>query len=722
MNSSPPVRHLAMMITRRCNMSCGHCSVESGPHIVDEPDEAQLLDWLRQAAAAGVQSVQLTGGEPMLRERLVLRLLRECRRLGLFASMTTNGFWGQTYREARRRLIALRRAGLGALTVSYDRYHAKFQDHQSPLNISRAAEDIQFLINVSVVRLADDRELVQIVSPFEKFQSTRLRFYDVQQVGRARNIELDSLRDESEGFCNACSFPAITDDGRLTACNGPSYFAGQASPLNVGSLRNTPLRTLLERHREDPILDTIRTFGPSGLRDELKQMPEFETFPFRKNYHGLCDLCHHITSDRKAVEALTVRLSRSEFEAKRQAKFRVIEESRFGGSLSREYINGLGACKVFLPAISQGGNRLGPGAEKILGRADLDWRHLVRYLTECGLARPLLSCSTDEELLRWAPQFFIEQIKSRAIKDGLAEVVSRQALRHINLALEKIDGVGVILKGAALIHMNTVGGGNDSNLRAQGDIDIYITPELAPLLRSELLRQGFSGSIDAPRAAPHHLAPVFFQGIPIEIHTKIMPDFWGLPEKVMLSRARPLGVTRLCTLNAEGMMLHAGMHASSHLFTHGLKTAWDLQWLLINFTDLDWDWLTSLIESSRIPRGFWTPVRVLCHQLNIPLPNEFLCRAPRDKRQRELELIASHLLFDSCEGAYDLNPFSKNGLFLFLHDSWTGRARYLISLLGGPQAESRRSARNHAPSQSIKQTPRQFYQALSHWREFRKRT
>jgi hypothetical protein len=382
----------------------------------------------------------------------------------------------------------------------------------------------------------------------------------------------------------------------------------------------------------------------------------------------------------------------------------------------------VGACKVFLPASSQRVNRLGQGAEKILGRADLDWHHLVRYLTECGLARPLLSCTTDKELLRWAPEFFIEQIKSRAIKDGLAEVVSRQALRHINLALEKIDGVGVILKGTALIQLNTVGGGNDSNLRAQGDTDIYIAPELAPLLRSELLKQGFRGSIDEPRAAPHHLAPVFFQGIPVEIHTKIMPGFWGLPEKEMLSRARPLEETRLYTLDPEGMMLHAGMHASSHLFSHGLKTAWDLQWLLKHFTDIDWDRLTSLIESARIPRGFWTPIRVLCHQLDIPLPNEFLCRAPGDKRQQELELIASHLLFSTCEGAYELNPFSKNALFLRLHDSWTGRARYLIDLLGGPQAESRRSARNHAPSQSIKQTPRQFYQALSHWREFRKRT
>src|SRR5256885_7539957 len=102
--------YLALMVTRRCNMSCGHCSVESSPHVRGEPAEADLLDYVRQAAAAGVQTLQITGGEPMLREQVVLRLLRECRRLGVAAVMTPNGFWGKRRADARRRLNALRRA------------------------------------------------------------------------------------------------------------------------------------------------------------------------------------------------------------------------------------------------------------------------------------------------------------------------------------------------------------------------------------------------------------------------------------------------------------------------------------------------------------------------------------------------------------------------------------------------------------------------------------
>ena len=165
MSQVPPL--VALMLTRRCNMTCGHCSVASGPQVQGEPEAAELLDYLRQAAAAGVRSVQLTGGEPMLREQVVLQLLRECRRLGLAAAMTTNGFWGSTLSDARRRLKALRRAGLGLLTVSYDRYHAEFQDPQPILNIARSAEALNFPMNINIVRVAEDPELPRLIAPFE---------------------------------------------------------------------------------------------------------------------------------------------------------------------------------------------------------------------------------------------------------------------------------------------------------------------------------------------------------------------------------------------------------------------------------------------------------------------------------------------------------------------------------------------------------------------------
>src|SRR5262249_13255242 len=107
-----PAAMVALMVTRRCNMTCGHCSVESGPDIRREPTERELLDHGRRAAAAEVRSINLTGGEPMLRPRVVLRLVRAARRLGVATSLTTNGSWGRTAARASRGVRMLRRAGL----------------------------------------------------------------------------------------------------------------------------------------------------------------------------------------------------------------------------------------------------------------------------------------------------------------------------------------------------------------------------------------------------------------------------------------------------------------------------------------------------------------------------------------------------------------------------------------------------------------------------------
>ena len=55
-------------------MTCAHCSVQSGPKIREEPTREELIATLHSAADAGIQSVQITGGEPMIREDIVFGL------------------------------------------------------------------------------------------------------------------------------------------------------------------------------------------------------------------------------------------------------------------------------------------------------------------------------------------------------------------------------------------------------------------------------------------------------------------------------------------------------------------------------------------------------------------------------------------------------------------------------------------------------------------------
>lgn len=622
---------LAIMLTRRCNMACAHCSVESGPKAGEKgPSLEDLLGSVRAAAEAGVRALILTGGEPMLRERAATEVVRECRRLGLGVRITTNGFWGRTPERAERTLAALVDAGLDALTVSYDRFHAAFQGPEPVVHIARAAADLCFPVDVNVTRLADDAEIEALVAPFADLPGVRLRFYDVQPVGAARAMEGAAFRSEVEGFCSACGIPALTDDGRLTACNGPSYFLPPGNPLAVGSLAEAPLGELLARHRDDPILDTIRTQGPAGLRDALLEIPGFAEFPFRERYSGMCDLCHHITSSPDAVAALRVAQSAPERAVERVARQRLIERERDGGTLSRARANADGAARIFL-ALSAGEPVDAGSAGRVLGRADLDWRARAEALIAAGLARPLLERLAEPALERWAPALFGSLLQRAAALDEARELRQRAALARLASDLRDRRAIGTVVGGAGL----WVWGRHDGGLgRAVGAIEVVVSdPEAAQAARAQIGNGGGPASI--------------------VIRSRIVPGKWGLREDVVLQAARPIldpaleGLRRLAPSDA---LVCALVGASAGGLRAGLETAFDVM-AALRKEPLNVERVASLVTSMETPRAFWVPARVLVERVDVPLPRALLARAPDDHRQRRLERIAGRRLFRSTAGS-----------------------------------------------------------------------
>ena len=118
---------LRMSLTARCNLACPYCC----PDVADPPDLLSLeqqLRLIRVAARLGAHTLRLTGGEPLLSDRL-LPLLEQVA-LGRVTSgdplqglrqvaLTSNGV---LLTEARAR--ALRAAGLERITISLDAVEA----------------------------------------------------------------------------------------------------------------------------------------------------------------------------------------------------------------------------------------------------------------------------------------------------------------------------------------------------------------------------------------------------------------------------------------------------------------------------------------------------------------------------------------------------------------------------------------------------------------------
>ncbi len=699
---------IALMVTRRCNMACAHCSVESSSRIRQQPSEEDLERVITQAADAGLGAILFTGGEPMLREALVVRLMSMATRFGMTTVITTNGFWGKTPAAARRTLAALKKAGLQFFTLSYDRYHAEFQGPDPAKNILRAAEELQVPMNVNVTRVADESDMASLLAPFEGSRHARTRFYDVQSIGRGRDLPAETLRGRIEGRCHAASIPAVTDDLRVTACNGPSYFQPATSSLAVGSLKDQSLQDLITKHRDDPILQTIRLFGPSRLKSELASIAGFENFPWKNSYSGICDLCLHINADAEAGAALRSRLSDPKLVAERAARQLVIEGVATRGETGRDYSNGGGAARLWISGARGAATRSSRSwraeATRTLGRADTDWRQMSDYLAACGLSAPVLEVSGDETVEKWAPRIFRERLRSSALRDARRELVQRRVLETIDEELAAIGARGVLLKGAAILALELSSpekfGRKEGQVprRACGDIDIVVDEKTAHELRRRLIARGAAGSFDDERTAPHHLAPVILSGVPIEIHTSIMPKSWRLPETAMLANAVHCTKFRqLHALDGEGMLLHAFMHCASHLFAHGLKTAWDVTWIIERNERIDWERVAAWTAKTAMSSGFYLPARVMKSTLQTPIPAQLFAKAPTSSRYDRLERVVARRLFIATEDTNELNPISKHGFFLLLHNTWRGRALHVSSLFHRHEREARHAKPHPRP-------------------------
>ena len=71
-----------------CNLRCAYCDTK---YAYDEGDEMEVQNVLRQIDAAGIQLVEITGGEPLLQGHETISLIRELLDRGHEVLIETNG-------------------------------------------------------------------------------------------------------------------------------------------------------------------------------------------------------------------------------------------------------------------------------------------------------------------------------------------------------------------------------------------------------------------------------------------------------------------------------------------------------------------------------------------------------------------------------------------------------------------------------------------------------
>jgi len=141
----PRLRHGGIMPNYACPAACKHCLYACLPHREGYMTPKKMDEVCATLRRGGCNSVHIGGGEPFMNFEGLCALLETARKHGISVEyVETNAYWATSDALIEQYLNALARAGVNALCISGDAYHAEFIDPALPKQLAEACRRTGF--------------------------------------------------------------------------------------------------------------------------------------------------------------------------------------------------------------------------------------------------------------------------------------------------------------------------------------------------------------------------------------------------------------------------------------------------------------------------------------------------------------------------------------------------------------------------------------------------
>jgi organic radical activating enzyme len=264
-------RFVTLVVTDRCPVGCGHCSVDSradGDTVEDFASYEEILAAL--AEESEIEVVAVTGGEPFVERQGLALATRRLTAAGKQVVVYTSGMWATHARVPGWIHDVLARCD--GVVLSTDRYHAA---EIGPETLIHAAREIIAAEAWLIVQVLDDgdahkqaTELLNQAFGGRWDQHAEIAVVEPLRQGRGRNCftPRERVLGHSFGPCPLLASPTIRYDGVLVACANETVGLG----LGPDRLRQrftsaAQLRAGLAQLRGDPLVRIIAEAGFSTL-------------------------------------------------------------------------------------------------------------------------------------------------------------------------------------------------------------------------------------------------------------------------------------------------------------------------------------------------------------------------------------------------------------------------------------------------------------------------
>jgi uncharacterized radical SAM superfamily Fe-S cluster-containing enzyme len=305
-------------VTQRCDLGCAYCFASSGNGRIPDPAMAVVEGWYRRLLdAGGPYNVQLSGGEPTMRDDLP-EIVALGRRLGFgFVQVNTNGL---RFAREPSYLKALKEAGLSSVFLQFDGTQDEIYERlrgrgllsKKKAAIARCAEcDLGVVLVPTLVPGANTHDVGSIVDFARQHVPTvrGVHFQPVSYFGRYPQTPSDRDRITIPEIIRAVEIQTggriKGEDFKPPACeNAWCSFHGNFVLMPNGELRpwvKTPAtscccqpesaeegarkaRSFVARYWTSPSSEDDQAPETSGTYD----LGEWETFLSRVRTHSLC--------------------------------------------------------------------------------------------------------------------------------------------------------------------------------------------------------------------------------------------------------------------------------------------------------------------------------------------------------------------------------------------------------------------------------------------------
>ena len=216
------INYLRISVTDRCNLRCTYCMPADGIQLIPRErilSSEEIVEITRVAVGLGVTKVRITGGEPLVRRRIVELVEAIATMDGIEDfGMTTNAIalpeFAQPLRDA-----GLHRLNISLDTVDPDRYRELTRCGElvaavAGIDAAIAAGFDLIKLNCVIAESSDEPD-ARGVAAFGAERGLQVRF--IRKMNLATG-EFWQVEGGDGGKCSTCSRLRLSSDGKLYPC------------------------------------------------------------------------------------------------------------------------------------------------------------------------------------------------------------------------------------------------------------------------------------------------------------------------------------------------------------------------------------------------------------------------------------------------------------------------------------------------------------------------